>query len=159
MMKRFLVLAALMAAATPAHAAITIGALTQLCGYDANGKELAPSAHASCQSYIAGIIDYNDLFKSVGKTNPKVDFCLPPALTYADLQRIVLEYLQKSRNYQESPAAAAVVMALKQEFPCDAMMIDDGFTPSQGQALQNVDPLANDGELPSPGDVLNTPAP
>ncbi len=155
MMKRFLVLAALVAAATPAHAAITIGALSQLCGYDANGKELAPSAHASCQSYIAGIIDYNDLFKSIGKTNPKVDFCLPPALTYADLQRIILEYLQKSKSFAESPASAAVVMALKQEFPCDAM-VDDGFMSSQGQAIQNMDPM--DGELPAPSDVLNTPA-
>ena len=115
----------------------------------ANGQELAPSSHASCQSYIAGIIDYNDLFKSVGKTAPNVDFCLPPALTYADLQRIVLEFLQKNSNHKDSPASAAVVLALRNEFPCDG-----GYP----------DPTAADptGITPDPsittGAVLHTPA-
>lgn len=104
--------------ATPSHAAITIGALTQLCGYDAQGRELAPSAHASCQSYMAGIIDYHDLFRSVGKTSPNIDFCLPQTVTYTDLQRVVLEYLQTHSNFADSPAASAVVIALNNNYPC-----------------------------------------
>ncbi len=145
-MKKLLIMVGfLMLAAAPAHAAITIGALAQLCGYDAAGKEMAPSSHASCQSYIAGIIDYNDLFKSVGKTAPNVDFCLPPALTYADLQRIVLEFLQKNDNHKDSPASAAVVLALRNEFPCD-----NGYP-----SLTETD---TSGAVPTTGDVLNTPA-
>lgn len=142
--------------AAPAHATITIKALTQLCGYDAAGKELAPSSHASCQSFIAGIVDYNDLFKSVGKTSPAVDFCLPPALTHTDLQRIVLEYLQKNAAYPESPAAAAVVIALRNEFTCDlsaqdANMVTDPAT-GQPAGVNPNDPLAlPPGTAPAPG--------
>ncbi len=119
MIKKLLATIVLTAAiVTPSHAAITIGALTQLCGYDAQGRELAPSAHASCQSYMAGIIDYHDLFRSVGKTTPNIDFCLPQTATYTDLQRVVLEYLQAHSQFKDSPAASAVVIALHNDYPC-----------------------------------------
>lgn len=119
----------------PSHAAITIGALTQLCGYDAQGRELAPSAHASCQSYMAGIIDYHDLFRSVGKTTPNIDFCLPQTITYTDLQRVVLEYLQAHSNFADSPAASAVVIALHNDFPCETN--DAPLTAADDQATQD----------------------
>ncbi len=117
-MKRFILTAALCCAAVPAHATISIGSLTQLCGFDSAGKELAPGAHAGCQSYIAGIVDYHELFKSVGKSSASIDFCLPPTLTYADIQRVVLEYLQSHAQFKESPAASAVVISLHNEFSC-----------------------------------------
>lgn len=118
MIKRFILASALCLSAVPAQAAITIGSLTQLCGFDASGKEFAPGAHAGCQSYIAGIVDYHELFKTVGKTTANIDFCLPPTLTYTDIQRIVLEYLQSHSQFKESPAASAVVIALHNEFSC-----------------------------------------
>lgn len=118
MIRRLVLGASLCLAALPAQAGITIGALSQLCGFDASGKELAVGAHAGCQSYIAGIVDYHDLFKSVGKTSAAVDFCLPPTLTYSDIQRVVLEYLQSHSQYANSPAASAVVVALHKEFSC-----------------------------------------
>lgn len=146
MMKRFFpLLFPLLIIAMPAQAAITIGALTQLCSYDAAGKETAPGAHASCQSYVAGIIDYHDLFKSVNQGGAKVDFCLPTALTYSDLQRIVLEYLQRNATHAESPAAPAVLLGLREEFPCSPGMVP----------ISTVDPIM--GEVSS-DDVLNTPA-
>ncbi len=119
----------------PSHAAITIGALTQLCGYDAQGRELAPSAHASCQSYMAGIIDYHDLFRSVGKTTPSIDFCLPQTITYTDLQRVVLEYLQSHSSFADSPAASAVVIALHNDFPCANSMAP--LTAADDQATED----------------------
>lgn len=152
------------ALAAPANATITIKALTQLCGYDAAGKELAPSSHASCQSFIAGIVDYNDLFKSVGKTSPAVDFCLPPALTHTDLQRIVLEYLQKNAGYPETPAAAAVVIALRNEFSCDLAAQPGAPDAAAGDPLMQggagaVDQFGIPMKGPAPGanEFLSTP--
>lgn len=121
-MKKLIFTSLFLLAALPAHAAITIGALTQLCGFDETGKEFAPSAHASCQSYIAGIVDYQELFKTVGKTSASIDFCLPEMLTYTDIQRTVLTYLQSHANFSNSPAASAVAIALHNEYACDGGM-------------------------------------
>lgn len=139
-MRKLLLSLVLSIMAMPAQAAITIEALTQLCGFDAQGRELAPSAHASCQSYIAGIIDYHDLFRSVGKTEANIDFCLPQTITYTDIQRVVLEYLQLNAGFPDSPASSAIVISLRNEFPCampnqnnfDGEGFDDPFMDNSG---------------------------
>lgn len=148
-MKKFLFVLPFLLLASSAHAAITIGALTQLCAYGANGKETAVGAHASCQSYIAGVIDYHELFKSVSQQGAKVDFCLPPSLTYSDLQRIILEYLQRNSSHPESPASAAILLGLREEFPCSTPMM-----PPPAPATIS-DPLAGG---TTADQVLNTPA-
>lgn len=150
-MKKLLLASILVAFAAPAHAGITIGSLTQLCSYGPNGKETAPGAHASCQSYLAGVIDYHELFKSVNAAGAKVDFCLPSALTYSDLQRIILEYLQRNATHADSPAAAAVLLGLRDEFPCN-----DATAPLSN--LGTEEGPTSYGKAPTTDEVLNTPA-
>ena len=144
----------LLVSALPAHAAITIGALTQLCSFDAQGKELAPSAHASCQSYIAGIVDYQELFKSVGKTSASIDFCLPETLTYTDIQRVVLDYLQAHSTFTNSPASSAVAIALHNEYPCNGESPLQGVVPPSaapaGDTQSDVSPEMNSDDMQAP---------
>lgn len=71
----------------------------------------------SCQSYIAGIIDYHNLIKSLGSA-PSVDFCLTPQVTMAQLKLVVVRYLSAHSEHQDFIAAPGVAMALYNAYPC-----------------------------------------
>ncbi len=93
--------------------------LLYVCSSDGVGKELVPGGHGVCQSYIAGIVDYHTLIKSLG-TAPSVDFCLPKEITMNELHRIVANYLRLNRSQHEDfIAAPAVGLALYNAYPCD----------------------------------------
>jgi hypothetical protein len=71
----------------------------------------------SCQSYIAGIIDYQDLLKSLGSA-PTVDFCIPRPTTMAQIKQVVLQYIAVHTEHQDFIAAPGVAMALYNAYPC-----------------------------------------
>jgi hypothetical protein len=71
----------------------------------------------SCQSYIAGIIDYQDLLKSLGSA-PTVDFCIPRPTTMAQIKQVVLQYIAAHSEHQDFIAAPGVAMALYNAYPC-----------------------------------------
>lgn len=99
--------------ATPARAAalMTGKTLALLC----TSKD--KSDQVGCQSYIAGVIDYHNLLKSLG-TAPSVNYCLPQGITMAQVKAIVTRYILQRTENQDFIAAPAVAMALFNSYPC-----------------------------------------
>jgi hypothetical protein len=91
--------------------------LLELCKRDQNGKETVAGGHSACQAYIAGLIDYHNLLRSLG-TSPNIDLCVPPTAKLNDLQDIVWKYLDRNAYHDSFIAAPAVSLALFQVFPC-----------------------------------------
>ncbi|MCB9963888.1 MAG: hypothetical protein H6857_02965 [Rhodospirillales bacterium] len=103
---------------TPAPAAEFSGKyLLQICSSDKTGGEIVPGGHTACQAYIAGIIDYHNLIKSL-KTAPGLDFCIPAGTTLPVIQEGVVLYLLKNGQHDNFIASPAVAIALHQMFPC-----------------------------------------
>lgn len=92
--------------------------LLRLCLSDSSGKELVPGGHTACQSYIAGILDYHNLQRSLGTAPPTVNFCVPQSVELSLLQKVVALYLIKNRQHGGFTAAPAVALALYQHYPC-----------------------------------------
>ncbi|MCB1652095.1 MAG: hypothetical protein KDI46_08590 [Alphaproteobacteria bacterium] len=92
--------------------------LLRVCASDKNGNELSPGSHAACQSYIAGIMDYHTLIRSLG-TSPSVDFCVPEGTSLNEIQQRVASYLFHNKH-EQGPfiAAPAVALALYKAYPC-----------------------------------------
>lgn len=91
--------------------------LMKVCGVDAQGNEIAPGAHAACQSYISGVIDYHVMLRSM-KIAPSIDFCIPESTSLNEIHLSVLKYLQKNSQHDAFVAAPAVLMALYTQYPC-----------------------------------------
>lgn len=108
----------LICAASPAQAARFSGAyLMKICSVDDKGNETAPGAHAACQSYISGVIDYHNMLRSM-KIAPAIDFCIPETVTLNEIHVKVLRYLQQNAQHDAFVAAPAVLMALYESYPC-----------------------------------------
>lgn len=89
-----------------------------VCGSDAKGKELAVGGHITCQAYIAGVLDYHNLLRTLG-TAPSVDFCVPENAELKTLQKQVFSYVFKNRQQHSSfTAAPAVALSLYNAYPC-----------------------------------------
>ncbi|MGZ9097232.1 MAG: Rap1a/Tai family immunity protein [Micavibrio sp.] len=123
MILRFFILALLVCAVSsvttsPAQAARFSGAyLIKICGVDAKGSEISPGAHAACQSYISGVVDYHNMLRSM-KMAPEIDFCIPKNVSLNQLHLQVLQYLERNPQHDSFVAAPAVVMALYEKHPC-----------------------------------------
>ena len=91
--------------------------LLQMCASTKSGVEMAPGAHIACQSYLAGVIDYHVLLRSLG-TAPSVDFCIPPEADLNLIQKVVTLYLMKNNQHADFVAAPTVALALYQTWPC-----------------------------------------
>ena len=70
-----------------------------------------------CYGYIAGIIDYHNLTKSLG-TAPTVNFCAPNHMKISEVTNRIIKYLRSSPQHDQFIAAPAVALALFKEFPC-----------------------------------------
>lgn len=114
----FLMAALLMAGAVPAQAARFSGAyMLKICGVGPDGNEISPGAHAACQSYIAGVLDYHNMLRSM-KIAPEINVCIPETVTMNELHLIVLKYFQKNPQHDSFVAAPAVLLALYAKYPC-----------------------------------------
>ena len=91
--------------------------LLELCKSDNKGRELVEGGHTACQSYIAGVIDYHKMLKTLGVA-PVIDFCVPNTEPMTRLQVIVRNYLTKNGQHSEFVAAPAVTLALYDYYPC-----------------------------------------
>lgn len=78
---------------------------------------MVKGGHTACQAYIAGVIDYHKLMKSLG-TAPLIDFCVPNKESMKRLQNIVWVYLAKNPQHGEFLASPAVTLALYEYYPC-----------------------------------------
>lgn len=94
--------------------------LMSMCASDEQGAEVTPGGHIACQAYIAGIMDYHSLLKSLG-TAPGIDFCVPDDVTLNQVQDRVQSYvLQNRRQHSSFIAAPGVALGLHNAFPCEA---------------------------------------
>ena len=91
--------------------------LQELCASKENGKEKVKGGHTACQAYIAGIVDYHKLMRSLG-TQPLMDICVPSTAPMKRLQNIVWVYLAKNPQHGEFMASPSVTMALYEYYPC-----------------------------------------
>jgi len=92
--------------------------LLQVCGVDEQGNELTPGGHIACQAYIAGILDYHNLIRSLGAA-PAVDFCVPDGADLNEVQARISRYLAENRH-EQGPfiAAPGVALGLFESYPC-----------------------------------------
>ncbi len=91
--------------------------LRDLCASNKLGMETVKGGHTACQAYIAGVIDYHDLLRSLN-TAPSIDFCVPNTAKMNDLQKTVWRYLQLNQQHNAFSAAPAVTLALFEKYPC-----------------------------------------
>lgn len=92
--------------------------LVHVCGYNEGGGETVEGGHIACQAYIAGVVDYHNLIRSLGSA-PSVDFCIPEGVDVPDLQSVVLNYLKRNfANHDQFTAAPGVALALYEKYPC-----------------------------------------
>lgn len=102
----------------PAQAAQFSGAyLNRICGVNDQGQEISPGAHAACQSYISGVVDYHNMLRSM-KIAPEIDICVPPGATLNEMHLQVLKYLEANPQHDSFVAAPAVLLALYAKYPC-----------------------------------------
>ncbi len=92
--------------------------LLQVCGVDAKDQELVEGGHIACQAYIAGVLDYHNLIRSLG-TSPSVDFCVPEDVSMHEIHKNVVNYIHEN-HHEQGPfiAAPGVALALFQAYPC-----------------------------------------
>ena len=92
--------------------------LIEMCSNNTEGEELIKGGHIACQAYIAGVMDYHNVIRSLG-TAPSVDFCVPDQSAMYTLQNTVVRYLKKHKE-QQGPfiAAPGVALGLYSKFPC-----------------------------------------
>lgn len=101
-----------MVPSTPAESAYMTGdLLLRKCARDENESGF------SCRGYIAGVIDYHRLVRSLG-TAPGVDFCIPAGTDMEIVTEVVIRYLAANPQHEDFIAAPAVAMALYEAFPC-----------------------------------------
>lgn len=93
--------------------------LLQVCGSDEEGRELVEGGHIACQAYIAGVLDYHNLIRSLG-TAPSVDFCVSDDVTMKDIQSQVSSYIFEN-HHEQGPfiASPGVALALFSAYPCE----------------------------------------
>jgi len=91
--------------------------LLRICSSDQTGRETVAGGHTACQAYIAGVVDYHRILRSLG-TAPTVDFCLPEGITLPQMQMIVVRYLRKNVQHDGFIAAPAIALALYDAHPC-----------------------------------------
>lgn len=107
------------ALANSAYAAeVSAEYLLNVCAFDREGKEIIPGGHNTCESYIAGVMDYHGFTRSLGVSS-SYDFCLPKGETLRDIHRHVQDFLLKHRaQYGPFIASPAVMVALNEAYPC-----------------------------------------
>lgn len=92
--------------------------LYKVCSVNKDGEEIIKGGKIACQSYIAGVIDYHNMLRSM-KLTSDMNFCIPPDTSLNELQLRVLFYLnKKNKLHRKFVASPAVAMALFSFYPC-----------------------------------------
>ncbi|MGH1399330.1 MAG: Rap1a/Tai family immunity protein [Alphaproteobacteria bacterium] len=115
-----LFLFSLLVFSTPTNAARFSGQyLLHMCSSDEAGGELTPGGHVACQAYIAGVMDYHALLRSMG-TAPSIDFCVPKDVPMNLVQAQVTSHVfRNQKQHNGFIAAPAVALGLFQNYPCE----------------------------------------
>ena len=113
-------IAILLLGALPAVAqnssAKTVAALCQSA--ISGGKDLA-----SCSGYVRGVLDADQLWYSamLKETHFSVlaqFYCAPASLQTKDAAKLFVDWLKRNPKHENDPAANAIVLALRDKYPC-----------------------------------------
>lgn len=112
-------IAVLLFLASPASAARFSGEyFVKVCSVDKQGNELITGGKIACQAYISGVIDYQNMTKSMD-VSTGIEFCLPQDETLNEIQLRVLAYFyEHNKLHRKFLAAPGVAMALADAYPC-----------------------------------------
>lgn len=91
--------------------------LHKICARNDKGGEVVKGGHTACQAYIAGVIDYHNLLKSLG-TEPSIKICITNSAKPSDLQDIVWKYIDRNAQHDAFAGAPTITLALAQVFRC-----------------------------------------
>ena len=92
--------------------------LIKVCSVDKEGRELVQGGQVACQSYIAGVIDYHNMLRSMNLTS-NMNFCIPEGTSLNELQIRVLAYMyERAKLHRKFVASPGVAMALFENYPC-----------------------------------------
>ena len=120
-MKKFLMIFLLMVLAGPTEAAERAMSymrsidLLSMCRME--GTDKATHLSSFCETYVAGVIDTQNMLKSMDFVTP-VTFCIPEQYSIQQVTEIVLNDLASSPQHDHFVAAPAVTLALFKAFPC-----------------------------------------
>lgn len=116
----FCFLLVLCAFSYPVNAAQVSGEyLIKVCSLDRNGNELVPGGKNTCQSYIAGVIDYHNMLKAMDLTSD-MNFCIPQDESLDRIHIRVLAYMyERGPMFRKFVGASGVAMALFDAYPCN----------------------------------------
>ena len=71
-----------------------------------------------CWGYIAGVVDAYEAVAGAGLLNTPQMFCLPDKVTFGQLEKVVRKNLEDNPAHLHEPAAALVLSALRDAYPC-----------------------------------------
>lgn len=92
--------------------------LIKVCAIDKAGKEIVKGGMLACQAYISGVIDFQNMTKSMD-VSTGVEFCIPETETLNEIQLRVLAYfLENNKLHRKFVAAPGVALALSTSYPC-----------------------------------------
>ena len=103
----FLVAVPLLSAQTPTKL-LTDDGNTFLAQCAQNGEASAPGF---CTMYVGGVIDGAQI-------SDKPAFCLPENVSYGQMVRVSIKYMQEHPESLQHPTAALVITAHAKAFPC-----------------------------------------
>lgn len=90
----------------------------KVCSVDKTGNEIIPGGKLACQAYIAGVIDFQNMTKSMD-VSTGVEFCIPVEETLNEIQIRVLAYFyEHTKMHRKFVAAPGVALALSDAYPC-----------------------------------------
>ena len=103
-----------------AHAARFSGEyLIKVCAVNRYGEELIKGGKIACQAYISGVIDYQNMVRSMGASTG-TEFCIPETESLNEIQLRVLKYfLEYKKLHRKFVAAPGVALALSSAYPCN----------------------------------------
>ncbi|MCP5144228.1 MAG: hypothetical protein H6978_05340 [Gammaproteobacteria bacterium] len=115
---------AMMSAAQAAEYFDSADTVAQWCRLAEQGAADAADKHAAgeaCLAFIAGVHDTNTLLVTAAGMNPT--YCAPADATLGQLARVFSGYMARNEEDGNLPAAAAVMLALQESYPCPSAAV------------------------------------
>jgi len=78
---------------------------------------------SSCSGYVRGVLDANQLWYTAALKEKHFSllaqfYCAPETLQTKDAAKLFVDWLKQNPNHDTDPAANAIVLALRDKYPC-----------------------------------------
>jgi len=78
---------------------------------------------ASCSGYVREVLDTDQLWYSAMLKEKHFSvlahfYCAPTSLQAKDAAKLFVDWLKQNPKHQDDPAANAIVLALREKYPC-----------------------------------------